>query len=211
MAEMSITSNPADGRERAYRREQAWALLTEWTQSESLRKHALAVEACVAAYGEREADRLGLTGDDRAALVELYSTTALLHDFDYERHPTVEEHPFVGVRELERLGWAEEMRAAILGHAQYSGMPRTSHLAKSLFACDELAGFLTACALVKPTKAIADVETASVKKKMKDKGFARAVHREDIVQGAAELGVDLDTHIGFCIEAMKKRSEELGL
>jgi predicted hydrolase (HD superfamily) len=192
-------------------RDQAWLLLTEWTQSESLRKHALAVEACVAAYGEREADRLGLAGDARAALVQLYSTTALLHDFDYERHPTAEEHPFVGVRELERLGWPEEMRSAILGHAEYSGVPRATHLAKSLFACDELAGFLTACALVKPSKAIAEVEVASVKKKMKDKAFARAVHREDIVKGAAELGVDLDTHIGFCIEAMKKRAVELGL
>ena len=205
MAEMSITSNSA------YGREQAWALLTEWTQSESLRKHALAVEACVVACGEQEADRLGLAGDDRAALIELYSTTALLHDFDYERHPTAEEHPFVGVRELERMGWPEEMRTAILGHAQYSGVPRTSHLAKALFACDELAGFLTACALVKPTKAIADVETASVKKKMKDKAFARGVHREDIVQGSAELGVDLDAHIGFCIAAMRKRAGELGL
>lgn len=165
----------------------------------------------MAAYGEREADRLGLTGDDRAALVELYSTTALLHDFDYERHPTAEEHPFVGVRELERLGWPEGMRTAILGHAQYSGVPRTSHLAKAIFACDELAGFLTACTLVKPSKAIADVETASVKKKMKDKAFARGVHREDIIQGAAELGIDLDTHIGFCIEAMKKRAGDLGL
>jgi predicted hydrolase (HD superfamily) len=117
----------------------------------------------------------------------------------------------VGVRELERLGWPEELRTAILGHAQYSGVPRASHLAKALFACDELAGFLTACALVKPTKSIADVETAGVKKKMKDKAFARGVHREDIVQGAAELGVDLDAHIGFCIEAMKKRAGELGL
>jgi predicted hydrolase (HD superfamily) len=195
----------------AYGREQAWTLLTEWTQSESLRKHALAVEACVVACGEREADRLGLVGEAREALIELYSTTALLHDFDYERHPTAEEHPFVGVRELERLGWPEEMRAAILGHAQYSGVPRASHLAKALFACDELAGFLTACALVKPTKAIAGVETARVRKKMKDKAFARGVHREDIVQGAAELGVDLDAHIGFCIEAMRKRSGELGL
>jgi len=192
-------------------REKAWQLLTEWTQSESLRKHALAVEACVAAYGEREADRLGLASDPRAEFIELYSTTALLHDFDYERHPTAEEHPFVGVRELERLGWPEEMRAAILGHAQYSGVPRASHLAKALFACDELAGFLTACALVKPSKAIADVEAASVKKKMKDKAFARGVHREDIVQGAAELGVDLDAHIGFCIEAIKRRAQELGL
>jgi len=155
-------------------REQARQLLTEWTQSENLRKHALAVEACVVAYGEQEANRLGLEGDARAALLELYSTTALLHDFDYERHPTPEEHPFVGVRELERLGWPEELRTAILGHALYSGVPRTTHLAKALFACDELAGFLTACALVKPTKAIADVEVSSVKKKMKDKGFARA-------------------------------------
>jgi len=195
----------------AFGREQAWNLLTEWTQSENLRKHALAVEACVAAYGEQEADRLGLDDDDRAALMEIYSTTALLHDFDYERHPSPEDHPFVGVRELERLGWPEEMRTAILGHAQYSGVPRTSHLAKALFACDELSGFLTACALVKPSKAIADVETASVKKKMKDKAFARGVHREDIVQGAAELGVDLDAHIGFCIEAMKRRAGDLGL
>jgi predicted hydrolase (HD superfamily) len=195
----------------SYGREQAWHLLTEWTASESLRKHALAVEACVTAYGEQEAERRGLAGDERDALVNLYSTTALLHDFDYERHPTAEEHPFVGVRELERLGWPEEMRTAILGHAQYSGVPRVSHLAKALFACDELAGFLTACALVKPTKAIADVEVASVKKKMKDKAFARAVHREDIIQGAQELGVELDAHIGFCIEAMKKRAGELGL
>jgi len=194
-----------------FARDQAWALLIAWTESESLRKHALAVEACVAAYGEKEADRLGLQGEDRADLLRLYSTTALLHDFDYERHPTAEEHPFVGVRELERQGWPEEMRIAILGHAEYSGVPRTSHLAKSLYACDELAGFLTACALVKPTKAIADVEVAGVRKKMKDKAFARGVHREDIVQGAAELGVDLDAHIGFCIEAMKKRSGELGL
>jgi predicted hydrolase (HD superfamily) len=194
-----------------YGREQAWRLLTEWTQSESLRKHALAVEACVVASGEQEADRLGLEGGARTALLDLYSATALLHDFDYERHPTAEEHPFVGVRELERLGWPEELRTAILGHAQYSGVPRSSHLAKALFACDELAGFLTACALVKPGKSIAEVEARSVRKKMKDKAFARAVHREDIVQGAAELGVDLDAHIAFCIEAMKKRAGELGL
>ena len=192
-------------------RENAWKLLTEWTQSESLRKHALAVEACVAAYGEQEASRCDLAGEEKAVFIELYSTTALLHDFDYDRHPTAEEHPFVGVRELERLGWPEEMRTAILGHAQYSGVPRATHLAKALFACDELAGFLTACALVKPSKAIADVDVASVRKKMKDKAFARAVHREDIVQGAAELGVDLDAHIRFCIEAMKKRAGDLGL
>jgi predicted hydrolase (HD superfamily) len=206
---MEIIMNTSN--ESAYGRSQAWQLLTEWTESESLRKHALAVEACVTACGEMEADRLGLTGSDRTALVELYATTALLHDFDYERHPTAEEHPFVGVRELERLGWPVELRTAILGHAQYSGVPRAMHLAKALFACDELAGFLTACALVKPTRAIADVQVASVRKKMKDKAFARGVNREDVIQGAAEMGVDLDAHIAFCIEAMKKRAAELGL
>jgi predicted hydrolase (HD superfamily) len=194
-----------------YGREQAWQLLTEWTQSESLRKHALAVEACVTACGEAEAERLGLAGEEHAALIELYSTTALLHDFDYERHPTADDHPFVGVRELERLGWPAELRTAILGHAQYSGVPRVTHLDKSLFACDELAGFLTACALVKPTRAIADVEVASVRKKMKDKAFARGVNREDVIRGAAELGVELDAHIAFCLVAMKKRAPELGL
>ena len=194
-----------------YGREAAWKLLTMWTNSESLRKHALAVEACLAAYGEAEAGRQGLTGDENAAMVEIYAATALLHDFDYERHPTPEEHPFVGVGELERLGWPEEVRTAILGHAQYSGVPRATHLAKALFACDELSGFLTACALVKPSRSIADVEAASVRKKLKDKTFARGVSREDVRQGAAELGVDLDAHIGFCIEAMRKRSAELGL
>jgi predicted hydrolase (HD superfamily) len=217
----ACTNNDASGigpdhelgyeRVEGHQRAQAWQLLTEWTQSESLRKHALAVEACVAAMGEAEADRQGLTGEERAALIDLYSTTALLHDFDYERHPTAEEHPFVGVRELERLGWPEELRTAILGHAQYSGVPRVTHLAKALFACDELAGFLTACALVKPTKAIADVEVASVRKKIKDKAFARGVNREDVILGAAELGVELDAHVAFCLEAMKKRAGELGL
>jgi predicted hydrolase (HD superfamily) len=194
-----------------YGREQAWALLTEWTTSESLRKHALAVEACVAAYGEAEAGRLGLEGERRAEMLTLYQTTALLHDFDYERHPSLDEHPFVGVRELERLSWPEELRTAILGHAQYSGVPRATHLAKALFACDELAGFLTACALVKPTKAIADVEVAGVRKKMKDKAFAKGVNRQDVIDGAAELGVELDAHIAFCIEAMRKKAAELGL
>jgi predicted hydrolase (HD superfamily) len=196
---------------RKYGRAQAWDLLLKWTQSESLQKHALAVEACVAACGEAEAGRLGLTGAARSAFVELYSTTALLHDFDYERHPTAEEHPFFGVRELERQGWPVELRTAILGHAQYSGVPRTTHLDKCLFACDELAGFLTACALVKPTKSIADVEVGSVQKKLKDKAFARGVNRADVIQGAAELGVDLDVHIAFCLEAMKKKATELGL
>ena len=194
-----------------YGREQAWQLLTEWTLSESLRKHALAVEACVTAYGEQEAGRLGLTGDEHAVFLNLYSTTALLHDYDYERHPSREEHPFVGVRELERQGWPVELRTAILGHAEYSGVPRVTHLDKVLFACDELAGFLTACALVKPSKSIAEVEAPSVRKKMKDKAFAKGVNRQDVIQGAAELGVDLDQHIGFCIEAMRKRAGELGL
>jgi predicted hydrolase (HD superfamily) len=194
-----------------YGRDQAWQLLTEWTESESLRKHARAVEICISACGAAEADRLGLGGEARDKFLELYATTALLHDFDYERHPTLDEHPFVGVRELERLGWPVEMRTAILGHAQYSGVPRVTHLDKALFACDELAGFLTACALVKPTKAIADVEVASVRKKMKDKAFARGVNREDVIQGAAELGVDLDAHIGFCLDAMKNRAGEIGL
>lgn len=204
---MSVAEN-ADGK---FNREQAWNLLCEWTQTETLRKHAQAVEICVTAYGEAEADRLGLAGDERAKFLALYSTTALLHDFDYERHPSAEEHPFIGVRELERQGWPQEMRTAILGHAQYSGVPRVTHLDKVLFACDELAGFLTACALVKPTKKIAEVEVSSVRKKMKDRAFARGVNREDVIQGAAELGVDLDVHIAFCLEAMKKRAEELGL
>jgi len=165
----------------------------------------------VAACGEAEADRLGLADETRADLIRLYSTTALLHDFDYERHPSLEEHPFVGVRELEQLGWPAELRTAILGHAQYSGVPRVTHLDKCLFACDELAGFLTACALVKPSKSIADVEVAGVRKKMKDKAFARGVNRQDVIQGAAEMGVELDAHIGFCIEAMRRRASELGL
>lgn len=203
-------TSPANSNHK-YSREQAWELLCEWTQGENLRKHALAVEICVTAMGEAEADRLGFTGDERSKFLELYSTTALLHDFDYERHPTAEEHPFVGVRELEGQGWPPELRTAILAHAQYSGVPRVTHLDKSLFACDELAGFLTACALVKPTKKIAEVEVPSVRRKMKDKAFARGVNREDVIQGAAELGVDLDTHIAFCLEAMKKRADELGL
>lgn len=194
-----------------YGRDQAWQLLTLWTENESLRKHALAVEICVTACGEAEADRLGFAGHERAAFVRLYTTAALLHDFDYERHPSADAHPFVGVRELERLGWPLEVRTAILGHAQYSGVPRVAHLDKALFACDELAGFLTACALVKPTRAIADVEVAGVRKKMKDKAFARGVNREDVIQGAAELGVDLDAHVAFCLKALKQRAGELGL
>lgn len=192
-------------------RERAWLLLNEHTQSPSLIKHALAVESCVRAWGEREADARNLKGHDRSALLETYSVTALLHDFDYEKHPSLEEHPFVGVRILEEQGWPDEIRTAILGHAEYSGVPRETHLAKALFACDELAGFLTACSLVKPTKSIHDVDAAGVKKKMKDKAFARGVNRDDIVKGAAELGVPLDDQIAFCIEAMRRNAEALGL
>lgn len=194
-----------------FTRERAWALLNEHTQSPSLIKHALAVECCVRAYAEREADARGLAGSEREALLELWSATALLHDFDYEKHPSMEEHPFVGNAILTEQGWPEEIRTAILGHAEYSGVSRESQLARALFACDELAGFLTACSLVKPTKSIHDVEVAGVKKKMKDKAFARGVNREDIVKGAEELGVSLEEHIGFCIGAMQRSAAALGL
>jgi predicted hydrolase (HD superfamily) len=192
-------------------RDAAWNLLNEFTQSPSLIKHALAVESCVRRYGEQEAARRGLVGDDITQLVEIYSATGLLHDFDYERHPSAEEHPYVGVGVLEDRGWPEEIRHAILGHAEYTGTPRVSHLDKVLFACDELAGFLTACTLVKPTKSIHDVEVASVKKKLKDKAFARGVNRHDVINGAKELGVDLDQHIAFCLAAMQRDAEALGL
>lgn len=189
----------------------AWELLTEFTESASLRKHALAVETCVRAYGEREAAARGLGAGETAAMVDLYGNTGLLHDFDYEKFPTQEQHPFVGNKILTERGWPEEMRVAILGHAEYSGTPRVTHLDKVLFACDELAGFLTACALVKPTKSIFDVEVAGVRKKMKDKAFARGVNRDDITTGAEELGVPLDEHIEFCIEAMRRNASALGL
>jgi predicted hydrolase (HD superfamily) len=192
-------------------RDAAWALLTEFTQSPSLLKHALAVESCVRAYGEQEARQLGLVGEDISRLIDLYSATGLLHDFDYERHPSPQEHPWVGVRILEERGWPAEIRHAILGHAEYTGTPRVSHLDKVLFACDELAGFLTACALIKPSKSIHEVEVAGVRKKLKDKAFARGVSREDVIHGAAELGIDLDQHIAFCLAAMQKDAEALGL
>jgi predicted hydrolase (HD superfamily) len=194
-----------------YTREAAWQLVVEYTQSQSLRKHALSVETCIRAYGKREADALGLEGDEHAAFVDKYAVVGVLHDFDYERFPSLDDHPFAGSKILAELGWPEEIRNAILSHASYSGVPRNSHLEKALFACDELAGFLTACALVKPTKSIFDVEVAGVLKKMKDKAFAKGVHREDIIKGATELGVDLDQHIAFCIEAMQKNAAELGL
>src|SRR5947209_1455194 len=181
-------------------RESAWSLLCEYTQSESLRKHMLAVEACMRAYARKY-------GDDE----EKWGITGLLHDFDYEKYPTPQEHPFVGNKILEERGYAEEVRRAILSHADYSGVKRESNMEKALFACDELAGFITATALVKPNKSLAEVEAKSVSKKMKDKAFARSVNRRDIINGAADMGIDLDQHIAFCIEAMKGIAGELGL
>jgi predicted hydrolase (HD superfamily) len=192
-------------------RSEAWTLLNEYTQSPSLLKHALAVEACMGAHGNVQAAAQGLNQVDAIALHETYRITGLLHDFDYERYPTVEQHPFVGSKILADQGWPDEVREAIMGHAQYSGVERKTHLAKALFACDELAGFLTAIALVKPTRSIFDVEVANVRKKMKDKAFARGVQREDIILGARELELDLDAHIAFCITAMQGEAEVLGL
>jgi len=194
-----------------YTRTEAWNVLNQYTQSPGLLKHALAVEACMSAHGEQQAVALGLSEEQANALTNTYRITGLLHDFDYEKYPSAEEHPFVGNKILAEQGWPEEIREAIMGHAQYSGVERKTHLAKALFACDELAGFLTAVALVKPTKSIFDVDVPSVRKKMKDKAFARGVHREDIISGALELGVDLDAHIAFCIEALRQNAAPLGL
>jgi putative nucleotidyltransferase with HDIG domain len=186
-------------------RADALALMYEYTASDSLRKHMLAVEAAMRAYADRmggDADRWGLAG--------------LMHDFDYERYPNAahsptEEHPAEGVRVLRERGWPEDILEAILGHAQYSGVPRVTPMAKALFAVDELTGLITATALVKPSRSVADVDARSVRKKMKDKAFARGVNREDVVAGAAELGVDLDEHIDFVIGAMRREAEALGL
>ncbi len=186
-------------------RDDAWKLLCEYTASESLRKHALAVEACVRAYA-------GKNGADE----NLWSITALLHDFDYERwpnpeHSATEGHPFEGAKILRAKGYPEELIRAILSHADYSSVARQSALEHTLYACDELAGFLTACALIRPSKSILDLEVSSVKKRLKDKAFARGVNRQDVTQGAAELGVPLDEHIAFCIAAMRDAAEPLGL
>lgn len=174
--------------------------MCEYTQSESLRKHMLAVEACMRAYARKY-------GEDE----EKWAITGLLHDFDYEKYPTPQEHPFVGNKILEERGYPEEIRRTILSHADYSGVKRESKMEKVLYACDELAGFITASALVKPNKSLAEVEAKSVRKKMKDKAFARSVNRDDIINGAADLGIDLEEHIAFCIEAMKGIAGELGL
>ena len=192
-------------------RARALELLEEWTKGESLRKHGLAVSVCTEAYGVMEAARLGLAVNEAAELIALYASAGLLHDMDYERHPTQEEHPFIAVASLREQGWPEPVLHAILAHADYSGVLPESHLDKALFACDELAGFLTACALVKPTKSIRDVEVKGVLKKMKDKAFARAVKREDMTAGAALLGLSVEEHIGNCLTAMQARAEELGL
>jgi putative nucleotidyltransferase with HDIG domain len=178
----------------------AWCLLTEFTQSESLRKHALAVEACMRAYARK------FSGDE-----ELWGTVGLLHDFDYDRYPSLEEHPYKGNEILKERGYSEEIRRAIMSHAEYTGVTRDTPMEKALFACDELAGFITAVALIKPSKSLAEVDVKSVRKRMKDKAFARKVNRDDIVNGAADLGIDLDEHIGFCIEALKGIAKELGL
>jgi len=181
-------------------RAQAIEILHEHTKSESLRRHALAVEACVAAYAAH-------FGEDAAD----WSVTALLHDFDYEIHPNAPEHPRDGEPILAARGVAPHIRRAILSHANYSGVPRESRLEKTLFACDELAGFIGAIAMVKPSRTLAEVDVKSVRKKMKDKAFARSVSRDDIVNGAADMGIDLDAHIAFCITAMQARAGELGL
>lgn len=181
-------------------REQAWELLCEYTKSDNLRRHALAVEACVGAYA-------AMFREDETK----WRVTAILHDFDYEIHPTLPDHPLKGEPILAARGVDGDIRRAILSHAGFSGVSRDSQLEKTLFACDELAGFLTACSYVKPSRSIAEVDTKSVRKKLKDKAFARSVSREDIVNGAAELGVDLDRHIEFCIGAMRERATDLGL
>jgi putative nucleotidyltransferase with HDIG domain len=181
-------------------REQCWQILNEYTKSEALIKHALAVETCVRAYAEK-------FNED----TEFWGNVALLHDFDYEMYPTEQDHPFKGSEILKEKGFNEEFRNTILSHANYSGVERDSQLKKVLFACDELAGFITAVTYVRPSKTVDEVEVKSVKKKLKDKAFARAVSREDIINGAEELGIPLDEHIETCILAMRENKEALGL
>jgi putative nucleotidyltransferase with HDIG domain len=181
-------------------RDAAWALMTEYTQSESLRKHMLAVEASVRGYarlwGEPEED---------------WAVVALLHDFDYERWPDQENHPYRGVEILKAQGYPEWVTRAILSHAEYSGVPRESRLEHALFACDELSGFITACSLVRPSKSVLDLEAPSVIKRMKDKAFARTVSRDDLRKGAEEIGLPLDQHIANVIGFMRERADALGL
>ena len=181
-------------------RKAAWELLCEWTQSENLRKHALAVEAAMRHYARK-------FGEDET----LWAVTGLLHDMDYERYPTPEDHPFRGVEHLRELGYPEVMLDAILGHADYSGVPRETLLAKTLYAVDELSGLVIAVALVRPSKKLADVDVPAVKKKFKEKSFAKGCNREDIVRGAQELEVDLEEHMAAVIAALQSISDELGL
>jgi putative nucleotidyltransferase with HDIG domain len=181
-------------------RGQAWEIVCEFVKSDSLRRHALAVETCVTAYARK-------LGEDE----QKWALAALLHDFDWEIHPAAPDHPMKGEPLLAERGVDEEIRRAILSHADYSGVARVSPLEKTLYACDELAGFLTACSYVKPGRSIQEVDVKSVRKKLKDKAFARNVNRDDIVRGAAELGVDLDEHIDFCIRAMQDHAAELGV
>jgi len=186
-------------------REEAWSLLCEFTQSESLRKHMLAVEACVRAYARKN-------GADE----ETWGLAALLHDFDYERWPNNDhavdrEHPAEGAKILRERGYSEEIIRAILSHADYTGVTRDTPLERTLFACDELAGFITACSYVRPSKSVLDLEASSVKKRMKDKAFARGVSREDVIKGAEEIGIPLEEHIAFCIAAMRGQADALGL
>ena len=176
------------------------SILKEYTKSDSLLKHAFAVETCVRAYAKKY-------GEDE----EYWGNVALLHDFDYEMFPTAEEHPFKGSEILIKKGFDENFRKAILSHANYSGVPRDTLLMKVLFACDEIAGFITAVTYVRPSKSVDEVEVKSVTKKMKDKAFAKSVSREDIINSAEALGVPLDEHIEFCINAMKANKTELGL
>lgn len=181
-------------------RDDAWQLLTEWTASESLRKHALAVEAAVRGYARKA-----------GANEEEWGIVALLHDFDYERYPTADDHPFRGCEELRRREYPEWVMKAILSHANYSGVPRETPLEHTLFACDEMAGFITAAALVRPSKSVLDLEPASVIKRMKDKAFARAVSRDDLRLGAEELGLPLDVHAGNVIAFLREQADALGL
>ncbi|HEU4925750.1 MAG TPA: HD domain-containing protein [Vicinamibacterales bacterium] len=181
-------------------RDDAWALVTEHTQSESLRKHMLAVEAAVRGYAR-------LWGEDEAD----WGVVALLHDFDYERWPDQTNHPFRGVEILKGRGYPEWVTRAILSHADYSGVPRESKLEKALYACDEMSGFVTAAALVRPSKSVLDLEAGSVLKRMKDKAFARAVNRDDLRRGAEELGLPLGEHVGNVIMFLRVQAEPLGL
>jgi putative nucleotidyltransferase with HDIG domain len=181
-------------------RDQAWEILCEFTKSESLRRHALAVETCVTAYARKH-------GEDETK----WSVTALLHDFDYEIHPEAPQHPMAGEPILAGRGVSDEIRRAILSHANYSGVPRVSLLERTLFACDELSGFISAVSLVKPGKTVLEVDTKSVRKKMKDKAFARGVHREELIAGAEALGIPFDEHVENVRDALKPIAQELGL